>query len=576
MSADVVVPVYRDAAMTRACLESVLANSGPALGRLLVVNDRSPDPDMGALLERLRLEDPRVRVVENEENLGFVASCNRGLALRQGHAVVLNSDTVVPPGWLAALLTTLETSLRVAAVCPLSNNAAFCSVPDYGKGVPPQALADLHLDLSRVPDNRLATGIGFCLLMRAEVLDLLGGFDPAYGRGYNEENDWCQRAQARGYEIWRCGKTLVTHLGQVSFGAERAELDAFNARRLVARFPNFLEQNRAFERGAGARAAARAVKAQAGTLSVCVDLSGLGAPGPDLQSLAVRWALWAIASELGPWPVVRGDAGWAQGGLSAVPETTPLTGYDVVHRFDPPRTATHLAELLECGAALLFTPVHLAPLFTSAAFQRWEDTEAFRSATWAMTEAAGVVACLGEAEQRAFAAWSGRTTTRLQLVAPKHAVGKGGWVHAGGDAPWENLDLVLDALRLGPPGRELALAGPESGWPLAASSRPESWPEGCGRVPGTTVEAFEALVLGAQAIVDASTLPRAAALESLPVQDVRPGTAAHAAERLSWPPVVDGPLPGGRWGQAVQAALEVPPQKSVRARLAELLRLPRG
>ncbi len=48
----------------------------------------------------LARSDDRVRLLHNEQNLGFVATCNRGLAERAGDAVLLNSDTIVTPGWL--------------------------------------------------------------------------------------------------------------------------------------------------------------------------------------------------------------------------------------------------------------------------------------------------------------------------------------------------------------------------------------------------------------------------------------------------------------------------------------------
>src|SRR5690606_17610115 len=126
--ADVVIPVYADVELTRACVESVLEHSGEALDRLLLVDDCGPDPQMRPTLRAIRDSDPRVRVLENPRNLGFVETANRGLSLCEGHAVILNSDTRVTPGWLAALLEVLTSSERIAAVCPLSNNGTLCSV----------------------------------------------------------------------------------------------------------------------------------------------------------------------------------------------------------------------------------------------------------------------------------------------------------------------------------------------------------------------------------------------------------------------------------------------------------------
>src|SRR5271155_4696018 len=95
IQADVIVPVYRDTAMTMCCLESVLAHSGATLRSLIVVDDVSPETDMRTALANLARSDGRVLVLYNKENVGFVATCNRGLAERGGDAVLLNSDTIV-------------------------------------------------------------------------------------------------------------------------------------------------------------------------------------------------------------------------------------------------------------------------------------------------------------------------------------------------------------------------------------------------------------------------------------------------------------------------------------------------
>lgn len=287
--ADVVVPVFRDLALTERALRAALEHGGAALRRLIVVNDASPEPGMAELLARLERDEPRVVVLTNERNLGFVEACNRGLTLRGGHAVLLNSDTQARAGWLAELLAVLEGDPLAAAVCPLSNDGTLCSVPNYVTGAPADALpAALPLeDLPRATE--LPTGVGFCLLMRGEALELLGLLDPRYGRGYHEENDWCQRARAAGLRVLRANRAVVLHHGGVSFGQERQALEARNVRRLVARYPSYLDECAAFDRSPEARVAARAVRTVTGGLEVGV----LGPPGAALplasdEALTVR------------------------------------------------------------------------------------------------------------------------------------------------------------------------------------------------------------------------------------------------------------------------------------------------
>lgn len=247
--ADVVVPVYRNVELTRRCIESVLAFGGASLGRLVLVNDRSPEPEMAALLREFRARHRQVRLLENEVNLGFVGSANRGIFVRDGDVVVLNSDAEVTAGWLQELLLALYSDERNAAAVPLSNNGGLSSVPRLDRAIPAESLRGRDLRLEELPPTtELPTAMGFCLLFRGAALDRLGAFDPAFGRGYNEENDWCCRARSTGLRIVRANRALVFHHGSVSFGAERTELERRNARLLWSRYPGFLREAEAFRR----------------------------------------------------------------------------------------------------------------------------------------------------------------------------------------------------------------------------------------------------------------------------------------------------------------------------------------
>lgn len=84
---DVVIPVYKGAAETEACLRSVLSSRCATPFRVVVVNDCSPEPE---LTERLReaARAGRITLVENERNLGFVQSVNAGMQA-SGRDVVL-------------------------------------------------------------------------------------------------------------------------------------------------------------------------------------------------------------------------------------------------------------------------------------------------------------------------------------------------------------------------------------------------------------------------------------------------------------------------------------------------------
>ena len=78
---DVIIPVYGGPAEVRACLESVLASDNSMFGSVIVINDCSPEPEINDYLQALS-EATLITLLVNEENQGFIQSCNRGAALR--------------------------------------------------------------------------------------------------------------------------------------------------------------------------------------------------------------------------------------------------------------------------------------------------------------------------------------------------------------------------------------------------------------------------------------------------------------------------------------------------------------
>lgn len=438
-SIDVVVPVYRDVGLTRACLESVLALSGPRLGRLIVVDDRGPEPEMRALLASVRASDARVRLLENEQNLGFVGACNRGLALREGDVVILNNDTRVTEGWLDELAAAFDDP-AVGAACPLSNNATLCSVPLWGERSPEAEVEASGLRTQPAPRfTELPTGVGFCMLMRGELLELFGGFDPAYGRGYNEENDWCQRIRAAGFKVVRANHALVLHRGEVSFQGERATRDVVNARRLVARYPNYLAENAAFEHSLDAHVAALAQRGGGPVQHVGVDTTGLRAEREPEWALAAKWFETALATEEG---VLRHN-GRRRGSL------------EILHVLGFPSPEA-LRGILRVDAHLVHSHFDVTLLEGRPDGLGWGEVMQLRATAFALWQSA-TVAVPSQREARAIEAFLG-APCELMVVDPS-------LFSAPGGSPGNQLDVLaisprftrslllrlLDAWRRSPP-----------------------------------------------------------------------------------------------------------------------------
>ncbi|MGE5716284.1 MAG: glycosyltransferase family 2 protein, partial [Acidobacteriota bacterium] len=239
---DLVIPVYNALRSTRACLESV-RRFAPPWARVVVINDASDS----ATTEWLRARAGIV-LLENAENLGFVRTANRGLLYSDAPWVcLLNSDTLLTEGALERMVTRCERDPVIGMCCPLSNGAVNLTVKvPPGEDVFSFARRVARTSPALYPDA--VTIVGFCLLVKREVLKTLGVFDEVFGRGYCEETDLHYRARAAG---WRCvvaDDTWIHHRNGGSFtdGGARTER---NMEILMSRWREFHEREiREFDR----------------------------------------------------------------------------------------------------------------------------------------------------------------------------------------------------------------------------------------------------------------------------------------------------------------------------------------
>ncbi len=244
-AADIVIPVHRGLPETMACLDSVLATV-PRGTRVIVVEDASPDPALVAALRRLAARR-RIVLVRLPQNLGFPGAANAGLRAAAGRDVVLlNSDTLVPAGWLERLRAAAYSAPNVGTATPLTNDGTIVSYPDPGGGnAMPDLAGTARLDALAQRANAgqvadLPVGVGFCLYLRRDCLDQVGLLrEDLFAQGYGEENDLCLRARHRGWRSVAALDVFVAHVGGTSFGGARAHLIRRNAAVLARLHPGY-------------------------------------------------------------------------------------------------------------------------------------------------------------------------------------------------------------------------------------------------------------------------------------------------------------------------------------------------
>ncbi|HYA69498.1 MAG TPA: glycosyltransferase, partial [Acidimicrobiales bacterium] len=216
--ATIVVLAWNAWDATKACLDSLR----PTLGvhdQVVVVDNGSTD----ATAAQLR-HYPWVDVVTNEVNQGFAAGCNRG-ADRARHRVIvfLNNDTVLAGKWLDPLVAPLDDD-TVGATGPRSNfvsgpqMVAEATYPTGDTGAV-RRFARSWAQTHRAETSDVDRLVGFCLAVRADVFEAVGGFDESYGIGGFEDDDLCRRIADSGRRLVIAHESFVHHDGHRTFDA---------------------------------------------------------------------------------------------------------------------------------------------------------------------------------------------------------------------------------------------------------------------------------------------------------------------------------------------------------------------
>ena len=245
----VVIVTHETREVTIACLES-LGGSAPAVSHeTFVVDNASTDGTAEAVAARF----PDVTVIARSVNGGFSAANNDALRRAHGrYTLLLNSDTVVRPGALEAMVAFLDAHPRTGLVgCRLvdadgNTDASAGGLPGlrmqvaswFGlRRIAPAAAVRRALrarPLARLIDavaggyfvpatsgsepREVAFLSGACVLVRREVWDGIGLLDEGFFL-YLEDADLCRRAADAGWHLHYLPEPAIVHLGGRSFAA---------------------------------------------------------------------------------------------------------------------------------------------------------------------------------------------------------------------------------------------------------------------------------------------------------------------------------------------------------------------
>jgi len=353
----VIVPVYADLEATRSCLQSLIQARTASPGtktksrdrafRILVVNDATPDQGLRDHLRKLAATNA-IDLLINPINLGFVGAINRALSeVKNGDVVLLNADTVVPPGFVERLSAAAHSAPDIGTATPFSNNGDIFSFPVPNQENPMPGYDEIMaLDRIAAATNKgmvvdVPSGIGFCLYVTRACLNGVIGLSESYERGYLEDVDFCLRARASGFRSVCSASVFVGHHGSRSFREEKRKLVRRNLDILDQRFPGYRRECLAFEAVDPLRFARAAIERGLGRLASDSVLIAT-AKGSSLEIARARAAELANAGEH-PILIIRDLAGLR---LSAYDESAPQSmSIDLSSEMAKDRAAKVIADL---------------------------------------------------------------------------------------------------------------------------------------------------------------------------------------------------------------------------------------
>jgi GT2 family glycosyltransferase/glycosyltransferase involved in cell wall biosynthesis len=218
----VIIPAHDKFELTYACVKSIAENLPETAFEIILIDDCSADE---TALARLLLP-PAMQVHRMTGNDGFIASCNRGAELARGEFLFfLNNDTIVRPGWLDALVQTLDRDARIGIA------GARLLFPDgrvqdaggivwrlgdawnYGRG---SDATDPRFTFMRDADYVS----GAALLIRRDLFRSLGGFDAHFSPAYYEDTDLAFRVRAKGFRVVVQPDSQIVHIEGASSGTD--------------------------------------------------------------------------------------------------------------------------------------------------------------------------------------------------------------------------------------------------------------------------------------------------------------------------------------------------------------------
>jgi len=238
----IIIPVFNKAAITKQCIQALLADPPETTTWEIVVVDDGSRDETPRILEQF---SDQIRVVRHDQNAGFAATCNDGAAASEGEYIVfLNNDILPQRGWLDNLVRYADQHPGAAAVGSkllfANDTIQHAGAVVSWDGFPRHAYTGFPADHPAVnKSRRFQIVTGACMLVRRAAFEQVGGFDTQFVNAY-EDSDLCLRLGELGHEIHYCHESVLYHFESVSREGRIADLE-HSTKRFRERWADRLE-----------------------------------------------------------------------------------------------------------------------------------------------------------------------------------------------------------------------------------------------------------------------------------------------------------------------------------------------
>jgi len=223
----IITPAYNKfEAATKPFLNSIYKYTDESLFDLIIIDNASSDGTT-EYLKNFEKEHSNLRVIYNNENLGYSKANNQGikLALKENYEYIglLNNDILFTPDWLVNTIKVFEYDLQLGMVSPrdagrpkfFKKKLTSDNYINYYKD---------YLKRFKIPYKYMLEPLFSCVVIKREVVEKIGLMDENYTPAFWEDQDYCLRALYAGFSLATSNLSFVFHNHSTTSSEVAAEI----------------------------------------------------------------------------------------------------------------------------------------------------------------------------------------------------------------------------------------------------------------------------------------------------------------------------------------------------------------